>query len=159
MTIHDSSLEAGAPRVSTRIHGALITRTAHVRATRRVRPAHRVSGTGSSNPFPSRGESCANLTAGGAGPDGGESDLAHRPRQPSDDGAYTCCAAVAQSTARAVDDRTKGCCSSDLNEPPHPNHDQFAELDAHNSASPVSAGRNTHLGSAVYCRVVRTAER
>jgi hypothetical protein len=31
-------------------------------------------GTGSSNPFPSRGESCANLHAGGAGPDGGESD-------------------------------------------------------------------------------------
>ena len=29
-------------------------------------------------------------------------------------------------------DRTKGCCSIDLNEPPHPNHDQFAELDAHN---------------------------
>ena len=32
-----------------------------------------------------------------------------------------------------ISDRTKGCCSSDLNEPPHPNHDQFAELDAHNS--------------------------
>jgi hypothetical protein len=31
-----------------------------------------------------------------------------------------------------ISDRTKGCCSSDLNEPPHPNHDQFAELDAHN---------------------------
>src|ERR1700730_15768136 len=65
MTIHDSSLEAGAPRVSTRIHGALITRTAHVRATRRVRPAHRVSGTGSSNPFPSSGESRANSGATG----------------------------------------------------------------------------------------------
>jgi len=34
-------------------------------------------------------------------------------------------------------DRTKGCCSSDLNEPPHPNHDQFAELDAHNSPSSI----------------------
>src|SRR5580704_18450109 len=34
-----------------------------------------------------------------------------------------------------VSDRTKGCCSSDLNEPPHPNHDQFAELDAHNCGS------------------------
>src|SRR6202035_5968493 len=33
-------------------------------------------------------KSCANLHAGGAGPDGGESDLAHRPRQPSDGGAY-----------------------------------------------------------------------
>ena len=33
-----------------------------------------------------------------------------------------------------ISDRTKGCCSSDLNEPPHPNHDQFAELDAHNSS-------------------------
>ena len=33
-------------------------------------------GTGSSNPSLSRGESCANLHAGGAGPDGGESDLA-----------------------------------------------------------------------------------
>src|ERR1700757_594352 len=32
-----------------------------------------------------------------------------------------------------ISDRTKGGCSSDLNEPPHPNHDQFAELDAHNS--------------------------
>ena len=32
-----------------------------------------------------------------------------------------------------LSDRTKGCCSSDLNEPLHPNHDQFAELDAHNS--------------------------
>jgi hypothetical protein len=32
------------------------------------------TGTGSSNPPPSRGESCANLHAGGAGPDGGESD-------------------------------------------------------------------------------------
>ena len=31
-----------------------------------------------------------------------------------------------------ISDRTKGCCSSDLNEPPHPDHDQFAELDAHN---------------------------
>ena len=31
-----------------------------------------------------------------------------------------------------LSDRTKGCCSSDLNEPLHPNHDQFAELDAHN---------------------------
>ena len=30
-------------------------------------------------------------------------------------------------------DRTKGCCSIDLNEPPHSHHDQFAELDAHNS--------------------------
>jgi hypothetical protein len=38
-----------------------------------------------------------------------------------------------------VSDRTKGCCSSDLNEPPHPNHDQFAELDAHNCcSSPVA---------------------
>src|ERR1700721_3149318 len=36
-----------------------------------------------------------------------------------------------------ISDRTKGCCSSDLNEPPHPNHDQFAELDAHNSAGLV----------------------
>ena len=35
-----------------------------------------------------------------------------------------------------ISDRTKGCCSSDLNEPPHPNHDQFAELDAHNSRAP-----------------------
>src|SRR3979409_2323012 len=35
-----------------------------------------------------------------------------------------------------ISDRTKGCCSSDLNEPPHPNHDQFAELDAHNSLRP-----------------------
>jgi hypothetical protein len=35
-------------------------RTAHVRATRRARPAHRVTGTGSSNPFPSSGESRAN---------------------------------------------------------------------------------------------------
>jgi hypothetical protein len=34
-----------------------------------------------------------------------------------------------------VSDRTKGCCSSDLNEPSHPNHDQFAELDAHNLKS------------------------
>ena len=33
-------------------------------------------GTGSSNPSLSKGESCANLHAGGAGPDGGESDLA-----------------------------------------------------------------------------------
>ena len=34
-----------------------------------------------------------------------------------------------------VSDRTKGCCSNHLNEPPHPNHDQFAELDAHNSGA------------------------
>jgi hypothetical protein len=33
-----------------------------------------------------------------------------------------------------LSDRTKGCCSSDLNEAPHPIHDQFAELDAHNFA-------------------------
>ena len=33
-------------------------------------------GTGSSNPSLSKGESCANLHAGGAGPDGGDSDLA-----------------------------------------------------------------------------------
>jgi hypothetical protein len=31
-----------------------------------------------------------------------------------------------------ISDRTKGCCSIELNEPPHPDHDQFAELDAHN---------------------------
>ena len=32
-----------------------------------------------------------------------------------------------------ISDRTKGCCSSDLNKTTHSNHDQFAELDAHNS--------------------------
>jgi hypothetical protein len=37
-----------------------------------------------------------------------------------------------------LSDRTKGCCSSDLNEPLHPNHDQFAELDAHNFFLPRS---------------------
>ena len=34
-----------------------------------------------------------------------------------------------------ISDRTKGCCSSDLNRTTHPNHDQFAELDAHNCSA------------------------
>ena len=43
--------------ISARIHAALITQTAHVRATQRVRPDRCVSGTGSSNPFSSSRES------------------------------------------------------------------------------------------------------
>ena len=56
--------------ISPRIHGALITRTAHVRATRRVRPAHRVTGTASSNPFPAAAGPFRTLSRGitAAGP-------------------------------------------------------------------------------------------
>src|SRR3954469_20037392 len=42
------------------------------------------------------------------------------------------CRRAGRDEGMVISDRTKGCCSSDLNEPPHPNHDQFAELDAHN---------------------------
>src|SRR5438067_2364331 len=54
-------------------------------------------GTESWNVLPSRAESAiwaAGAAQGhivGTGPDGGEPDLAHRPRQPSDGGAYACC--------------------------------------------------------------------
>src|SRR5712671_6395105 len=50
-----------------------------------------------------------------------------------------------------ISDRTKGCCSSDLNEPPHPNHDQFAELDAHNSdeAAVIFVTLATAIGSSL----------
>src|SRR3954468_6847499 len=44
------------------------------------------------------------------------------------------CRKAGRDEGMVLSDRTKGCCSSDLNEPLHPNHDQFAELDAHNSA-------------------------
>src|ERR1700757_2703853 len=44
-----------------------------------------------------------------------------------------------------ISDRTKGGCSSDLNEPPHPNHDQFAELDAHNLRKTAPAARSNPI--------------
>jgi hypothetical protein len=53
---HDSSLEPGTPDINA-YPWCPNYAIAHVRATRRVRPAHRVTGTGSSNPFPSSGES------------------------------------------------------------------------------------------------------
>jgi hypothetical protein len=43
------------------------------------------------------------------------------------------CRKAGRDEGMVISDRTKGCCSSHLNEPPHPSHDQFAELDAHNS--------------------------
>ena len=42
------------------------------------------------------------------------------------------CRKAGRDEGMFISDRTKGCCSIDLNEPPHLNHDQFAELDAHN---------------------------
>src|SRR6201997_3883301 len=38
--------------------------------------------------------------AGGTGPDWGEPDLAHRPRQPSDGGAYACCSGLQRADRR-----------------------------------------------------------
>src|SRR4051794_13362562 len=67
------------------------------------------------------------------------------------------CRKAGRDEGMVLSDRTKGCCSSDLNEPLHPNHDQFAELDAHNCASAHSevvaprAGRGGTTSSNPLC--------
>src|SRR3954452_864529 len=55
------------------------------------------------------------------------------------------CRKAGRDEGMVLSDRTKGCCSSDLNEPLHPNHDQFAELDAHNFESAAALGRSSPM--------------
>src|SRR3954464_2221211 len=72
------------------------------------------------------------------------------------------CRKAGRDEGMVLSDRTKGCCSSDLNEPLHPNHDQFAELDAHNlSPTPErvrkpEASRQTSEVGAVCRKAART---
>ena len=48
----------------------------------------------------SRAARAAQGHVGGAGPDGGEPDLAHRPRQPGNGGAYACCGGLQRADRR-----------------------------------------------------------